>query len=337
MKNRIRPSAARLLRGLCAAALAVHLVLPRAVAQEEGLTEEEASAQYVSNLRRLLEHRVLPDLTRGILEISASRPPALTVDVTSDASPYSIGSDVASDGSLIVRLSVGYLTLHDAALDAVALPSVLDNPQALNRYLMYQLGLARENRRRGTQGGTSRRAKTFAEFIGLNSQVARRIVTERAWRLSRDRIEVESVGWVVAHLLVRADPQIAGTARGASGAGAARLAAASGWFPVPPIATALGIAAIERSSVAPFEEHAVLCDAASLMAAGLSAMSASTQARATEPDATASSRLTDIHAQIVRLRRHGRCAADAVTVMVAPSPSRALPWSAPIQNPPPLM
>ena len=326
-----------MLSGLCAAALAVHLVLPRAVAQEEGLTEEEASAQYVANLRRMLENRVLPDLTRGILEISASRPPALTIDVTSDASPYSIGSEVASDGSLIVRLSVGYMTLHDAALDAVALSSVLDNPQALNRYLMYQLGLAHEKHRRRAQGGTLRHAKTFAEFVRLKPQVAQRIVAERAWRLARDRIEVESMGWVVAHLLVRADPQVAGAARHAPGVGAAHLVAASGWFPVLPVATALGIAAIERSSVAPFEEHAVLCDAASLMNAGLSATGTGTQARAKVRDATAPSRLMDIRAQIVRMRRSGRCAADAVTVMVAPSPSRAMQWPAPTQSPPPLM
>jgi len=53
--------------------------------------------------------------------------------------------------------------------------------------------------------------------------------------------------------LVRADPRLAGMfSRSAArnGSRAARLAAASGCFPVPPVATTLGISEIERSPAA---------------------------------------------------------------------------------------
>lgn len=312
---------ARLLVGLLGAAADF---APRAaVAQDAPLSQAEAAAQYVANLRRLLETRVLPDLQRGILETASSRPPALTLDMTDDPSPYNVESNVTPDGSLSVRLSLGYVTLHDAALDAVALSAVLNNPRDLNRYLLYQLRLAHENHRRRAQGAGAHRAKTFADFIGLEPQITQRIFAQREWRLSRDRVQVDSLGWTVAHLLVRADPKLAGSAPLPRGAGAARLAAASGWFPVPPVATALEMAVIARSPAALFDARAALCDAAGLMDAGISAIRSSSSGR----DAGAQSRIAEIRAQTDRMRRDGQCASGAVTVRMVPTGGRCLEFN----------
>lgn len=314
---------ARLLAGFCGAALAAHFAPRDATAQTARVAEGEAAAQYVTNLRRLLETRVLPDLKRGILEISASRPPALTLDMTDDPSPYNIGSKVAPDGSLTVRLSIGYVTLHDAALDAVALSAVLNKPRDLNRYLFYQLRLAHENHWRRAQGTSAGRASTFAEFIALEPEDTQRILARHAWRLSRDRVQVDSLGWTVAHLLVQADPRLAGTAPLPSGGGAARLAAAAGWFPVPPFSTALGLAAIERSPLVPLDERAALCRAADLMDAGISTLYARPSGRTDGRDANERSRAANIRAQIARMRRDGRCASGAITAFVAPAAGHA--------------
>lgn len=297
-RPRTRNRMARLIAGLCAAALAANFAARDAAAQAAQVAEGDAAAQYVANLRRLLETRVLPDLKRGILQISSSRPPALTLDMTDDPSPYNVESRVAPDGSLNVRLSLGYVTLHDAALDAVALSAVLNNPRDLNRYLLYQLRLAHENHRRRAQGVSAHHARTFAELIGVEPEVTQRIFAQREWRLSRDRVQVDSLGWAVAHLLVRADPKLAGTVPLPRGAGAAHLAAASGWFPVPPVSTALGIATIERSPATPFDERAVLCDAADLMDAGISATRTVPTGRTDERNANLHDRVTKIRAQI---------------------------------------
>ena len=295
------------LAGLLTVTVAADLRSFEAMAQDLSPTEPESAAQYVTGVRRLLETRILPNLQRGIVEISSSRPPALTLEMTDNPSPYNIRSEVKPDGSLIVQLSIGYIALHDAALDAVALSKVLNNPRDLNRYLLYQLRLARENHRRRAQGMSAHRASSFAEFIRLKPQVAQRIFAQREWRLARDRVQADSVGWVVAHLLVRTDPKLAGVAPlpAGAGAGAARLAAASGWFPVPPVATALGIAAVERSPATSFDEQVAICDAADLMEEGISVLSSG--------DASAQTPIAEIRAQVARMRREGRCTSDAIT------------------------
>lgn len=236
-----------------------------------------------------------------------------------DASAYSIDSHVAPDGSLTVRLSIGYVTLHDAALDAVALSAALNRPQDLDRYLQYQLRLARENHRRRMQRASAQHAMTFPEFIRLDARVAQQIYAQRAWRRSRDHVQVDSLGWTVAHLLVRADPKLAGTAPLPVGAGEARLAAAAGWFPVPPFATALGMAAIERPPAVPLDERAAICSAADLMEAGISILNTRPEGR----DGNEHNRIADIRAQIARMRRHGRCVSGAVTAFVAPTAGHA--------------
>src|SRR5687767_4272034 len=76
----------------------------------------------------------------------------LTIEVTEDPSPYDIGARIDADGALIARLSIGYLTMHDAALDAVTLSDALQRPRELRPYLMYQLQLAHDNQQRRARG-----------------------------------------------------------------------------------------------------------------------------------------------------------------------------------------
>lgn len=279
---------------------------------------QDAAAQYVANVRRLLERQVILALRVGIVKIAIVRPPSLTIDVTEDPSPYRIGARVNPDGSLTVRLSIGYLTLHDAALDAVAMSALLRRPQELRGYLNYQLRLARLNHLRRAKAERTERAMTFADFIGLSETDTRAIFARREWRALREGIEAESLGWTVAHLLVRAEPRLAGftsVEAARSGAGAGRLAAASGWFPAPPFATALGVAAIERPVSASFDERVLLCHAARLMEAGLSSV------RGSEHAAGWQKRRDEVRAQIARMRRDGRCDAGVTVAHAAPGKS----------------
>lgn len=285
-----------------------------AQADVEQRATEDAATQYVANVRRLMERQVLPALRVGIVKIAIVRPPLLTIEVTEDPSPYRIGARINPDGSLTVRLSIGYLTLHDAALDAVAMSALLQRPQELRRYLTYQLRLARLNHLRRAQAERPERAMTFADFIGLDEREARAIFARPQWRALRESIEADSLGWTVAHLLVRADPRLAGNSSAAaarSGAGAADLAAASGWFPVPPFATALGVAAIERPVSAPFDEQALLCRAARLMETGLLSVHGS------EHEADWQKRGDEVRSQIARMRRDGRCSVGATVADAA--------------------
>lgn len=308
---------AGLLSGLLGSSMAADVAPRDPVAKDAQPTEEEAAAQYVANLKRLLETSVVPNIKRGILNTAASRPHALTVEVTNDPSPYNVGAKVDLDGSLTVRLSLGYLTMHDAALDAVALSGVLQRPRELRRYLIYQLHLAHENYWRRTRGARAEHAMTFAEFVGLDLKVTQAIYAQPQWLTSRNRVQADSLGWTVAYLLVRADSKLAGMSPGQTardGAGAARLAIASDWFPVPPVATALGIAAIEHSAAAAFDERALLCRAAGLMEAGVAGMRANTQWRSqVQQDANLQRRVGEIWSQIATMQRDGGCASgDAV-------------------------
>lgn len=294
---------------------------PHDVSATADLPEEQAAAQrYVDHLRVFLETRIIPGIRRGILSTATSRPPALTVEVTDDPSPYNLGTKVDPNGSLNVRLSIGYVTMHDAALDAVALSGVLQRPQALRRYIMYQLQLARENHGLRVRGARPRHAMTFAEFVGLDPGIARAIFAQPEWQRSRDRVQADSLGWAVAYLLVQADPRLAGssslqTAR--DGVGVARLAAASGWFPVPPVASALGIAAIERSTAAAFDERALLCRAARLMQSGVAVLHTDTPWRSQlKRDVSVQNRVAEIRAQIASMRRDGSCAAGSADRVV---------------------
>lgn len=285
---------------------------PSDLAATADVTEEQAAAsRYVAQLRTLLATWIVPGLQRGILLVAASRPPALTVEITDDPSPYNIGAEVNADGAFTVRLSLGYMTMHDAALDAVALSAVLGETRSFRRYLNYQLQVARENYWHRTVGATPRHAMTFAEFVGLDRHLAEAIYARRDWRESRDRVEVESLGWVIAYLLVRADARLGGAPPlpiAQTGTAAARLAAASGWFPVPPFATAIHLAEITRGPADALDERAVTCRAMLLMENGVAGLHADANWRERfGRDAVLQRRVAEIRSQIATLLHDGDC------------------------------
>jgi hypothetical protein len=273
--------------------------------------EQAAAEQYVANLHALLEERVVRALRRAIVETAASRPSSLSVEVTEDPSPYNVGAKLDADGSLKVRLTLGYTTMHDAALDAVMLSAPLHQSQALRPYLVYQLLTARENYARRARGEPARRAKTFAEFAGLDRDVIRPVYARREWRAERDRVEVESLGWIVAYLLARADPKLGGSLSfptSPPGRAAARLAAASDWFPVPPFATAFQWADVVRSPVRAWDGGALLCRAALFMESGVAAFKVDGRWQARlQQDESLQSRLAKIRSDIIEMRRDARC------------------------------
>lgn len=282
------------------------------------MSEEQAAAKrYVARVTSLLATRIVPGLRRGILRVAASRPSALTVEVIDDPSPYRVGVKLDAAGSLTVRLSLGYLTMHDAALDAVALSAVMRGPRDLCGYLLYQLQVARENYRRRAQREAPRHAMTFAEFAGLDPMMAQAIYAQDNWRASRERVEVESLGWAIAYLLVRADAKLGRTPQSPitqDGAAATRLAAASGWFPVPPFATALHLAEITQAPTDAWDERALLCRAIRLTDSGVASLRAdATWAQRLEQDAVLKSRVADIRSQIATMRHDRGCVPAEVT------------------------
>lgn len=297
--------------GLSGSSMAADTADRGGVAEGAQTSEQDAAESYLARLRQTLEMHVIPRLKHGIVDIATSKPSTLTVRVTNSASPYGVGATIERDGSLIVQLSIGYATMHDAALDAVELSAVLSRPRDLHRYLLYQLQLAHENHMRRGRGLRTQHAMNFAAFIGLDPKITQRIFAHPDWRKSREYVQAESLGWVLSYLLVRADPTLAGLSPGTArdGEGAARLAATSGWFPVPPVATALGIAAIERPRSASFDERAVLCRAGRLMEAGVAILE-----RDAQPTAALHEQLAEIRAQIANMQRDGGCAPqDIVT------------------------
>lgn len=297
--------------GLSGSSMAADITASSGIIEVAQASEEDAAEAYLARLRQTLEMHIVPRLKQGIVDIAASRPSALTVGVTNGASPYSVGANIEHDGSLTVQLSIGYTTMHDAALDAVALSAVLGRPRDLHRYLLYQLQLAHENHTRRGRGVRAQRAMSFAAFIGLDPKITQRIFAQPDWRKSRERVQAESLGWVLSFLLVRADPKLAGLSSGTArdGEGAARLAAASGWFPVPPVATALGIAAIERPRAPSFDERVVLCRAGRLMEAGVAALERDAQPK---QDAASRRRMAEIRAPISTMQRDGGCAPQGI-------------------------
>ena len=278
--------------------------------------EQEAAERYVAQIKMLLATRIVPGLQRGILRVATSRPPALTVEITDDPSPYNIGAKVDANGALIVRLSLGYVTMHDAALDAVALSSVLREPINFRRYLNYQLKVARENYWHRAVGATPRHAMTFAEFVGLDQLAIQAIYARRDLRESRNLVESESLSWAIAYLLVRADSRLGGASPlpiDQTGMAAARIVAASGGFPVPPFATAMHLAEITRGPAGALDERAVLCRAALLMENGVVGLHTDTDWRERlGRDAFLQDRVAEIRAQIAAIRHDGGCVSPEV-------------------------
>ncbi len=283
--------------------------------------ERAAAARYISNLKTVVANRIVPGLQRAILSRAVIRPRTLTVEVTDDPSPYSVGAHVGSDQSLTVRLSLGYLTMHDAALDAAGVAAALNRPRELREYLAYQLRIAQDNSARRARHEPTERAMPFAEFAGLDPKTIQALFAQRDWRARRDRVQIDSLGWVVAYFLIRVEPRLAGMPQSAGirdGEGAARLAAASGWFPVPPFATAFELSAIDRWTTTSPNERALLCRAAYLMEAGLAVTHANTQWRSRlKQEASLQSELAEIQEQIRQMRRDGSCASTLVTASSA--------------------
>ena len=281
------------------------------------VSEQQAAAdRYVAQLRALLATWIVPGLRRGILRTAGSRPPALTVEVTDDPAPYSVGVKIDADGSLTVRLSLGYMTMHDAALDAVALSAVMRRPRGLREYLFYQLQVARENYRRRAGDEVPRHAMVFAEYVSLDPDEMQPMYARRDWRGSRARVEVESLGWAIAYLLIRADARLGGTpplSLPQDGRAAANLAASSGWFPVPPFATALQLAEITRGPAAAWDERALLCRTALLIEDGVAGLHAdATWHERIGQDAVLQGRVAEISSQIAALRHDGACVSAVV-------------------------
>lgn len=286
------------------------------------ITEEHvAAARYISNLKTVVATRIVPGLQRGIASTAASRPRTLTIEVTDDPSPFSVGARSNPDGSLSVRVSLGYMTMHDAALDAAGVAAALNRQQELRKYFTYQLRIALDNSARRARLEPTERAMTFAEFAGLDSTMIRALFAHPDWRRRRDRVEIDSLGWVVAYFLVKADPRLAGISQSAAvrdGAGAARLAMSSGWFPVPPYPTAFGVSAIEQPAGSPPNAGTLLCRVARLMEAGLVVAYSNAQwGSPLEQEASLESNLAEIREQIDRMRRDGHCATSPVTASSA--------------------
>lgn len=280
-----------------------------ALGQDSQVTAEEAGRRYLSNKQQLFEAKLVPSLERGMLSISTARPPTLSVWVTEDLSPYHISAKFGANGALIVRLSLGYLTMHDAALDAVAIAGPSKNSKALRSYLRYQLELARSNDRRTAANEPRDRAKSFAEFARLEPKSVQALFDQPQWRAERDRAEMDSLGWTIAFLLVGLDSRNAGVpAAVPQSTAAARLAAASGFFPAPPFATAFQMADIIRPRGEKPDERVQVCRAADFMAAGGSAVAAS---REWQERLSQNAKLRDqvirLDSEVKRMRRDGRC------------------------------
>jgi hypothetical protein len=259
----------------------------------------------------LLARQIVPALRRGILKAATSRPPSLVIEVMDDPSPYDIGAKRAADGALTVRLSVGYLTLHDAALDAVTMAGALNRPRDLQRYLLYQLAWAHASYRSGVPAESVSLPLSFDRFIGLDKQALEALFGQRGLRDARVQIEIESLGWTIAYLLTQADPQLVGRSESgidAGGRGAARLATSSGWFPVPPFATAFGVAALNQSAEDDWNLRASLCRAARLIEDGVDMMRVDSLWRARSmQNLELRRRVSEIEAQIDAMRRDGGC------------------------------
>lgn len=279
-------------------------------ASGEATDKEEAAQRFVAHLDAVIAGSIVPGIRRGILAKSTTRPPALRVEVTEDPSPYHMSARADPDGTLRVRLSLGYVTMHDAALDAVALSASLHRPAQRMSYLSYQLALARENEQRQASGNHRYRAMSFAQFAHLDDKSKEALFSQESFQRERAQIEVNSLGCVVAYLLARLDPRLAGESPSAlarDGRAAAALAAASGWFPVPPIATALGLAEVVP---APSQnaEQSQICRAAGLREEGVQVLKFTQPwSSRLERDPALQHQVVAIESDIATMRHDGDC------------------------------
>ena len=279
-------------------------------AASDAADEGEAARRFVAHLDAVIAGSIVPGVRRGILAKSTARPPALRVEVTEDPSPYHVGASADPDGTLRVHLSLGYVTMHDAALDAVALSASFHRPAQLMSYLFYQLALARENERRQASGNSRYRAMSFAQFAHLDDKATAALFSQDSFKRERAQIEVSSLGWVVAYLLARLDPRLAGESPSVlvgDGHAASVLAASSGWFPVPPLATALGLAEVVPAA-SQSAAGSQICRAAALMEEGVQVLKSSQPwSTRMERDSALQHEVVVIESDILSMRRDGDC------------------------------
>lgn len=173
------------------------------------------------------------------------------------------------------------MATHDAALDAAGLATRIHRAPLLLPYLQYQIVTARENMRRRSAGEKMRPTATFPLFSKANLAQAQGIANNNAWLRERAIAQRESLGWVSAYLLTSAVPEIAGHDKHGArlspvqwhARSAARVAAASGWFWVPPLATAIGLVEFGPDRLRPRNSNELFCRAADLLASSIDAIS----------------------------------------------------------------
>lgn len=263
---------------------------------------------YGRRLEQFLSSNVLPKLSKAVVASAETRPRGLRIELAYDASPYRSTASV-KDGELLVTLSLGYMLVHDAALDGAGISAVLKQPEIFERYLGYLISASRDRERRRPSDDGARRLATYAEFASLPPAVVSATFSDPQWHAQRRAAQEASLGWVIAHLLVSADPSLV-PGHEDPGTAAARLTAAAGWFPVPPLATALGWAEYRGGALRSGEKPDLWCSAEALMNQGLRTARATSSWRPDDAP-TAESRLAAVESQIARIRQRHRCGSAA--------------------------
>ena len=269
----------------------------------------DAARDYLANAQRVLESQVVPKVKQGILALATTRPPSLGVFITEDPSPYHLAVTSDKGGAIVVKISLGYLAMHDAALDAIALSSTLNRSQELRKYLRYQLAIARENEALTKQGRARLRAKTFAEFLNLTQSVLQSIYSQPQWQRERQVVGADSLGWVVSYLLARHDRRLSGDSVAIpASASAATLAGTAGFFPAPPFSTAYQLEEVTNPGQQSPPDRRLLCRAADFVDAGVLVLTSEQwQHRAAENEALRI-RIQKLRDDVARMRRDARCA-----------------------------
>lgn len=299
------PIVALLAGSLCIAS-SVNAVAAQVPSQQDERSKAPALDvnKYGKQLEQFLSSEIVPKLSRAIVASAKTRPRSMQVQLVYDASPYR-SKAVVRDRQLLVTLTLGYVLAHDAALDGAGLSAMFNQPDVLERYLSYQISAARENERRRTSNGARERTATYAEFASLPPGVVRSTFSDTQWHAQRRAAQEASLGWVIAYLLVSADPSLAAP-HDDPAVGAARLAAAAGWFPVPPLATALGWAEYSTGAPQTGDAREVWCRAVTPMDQGVeTARTTSSSQGTSEPQAER--QIAFVELQIAKIKQRNRC------------------------------
>lgn len=310
--RRVQSSARRL---IALAALLVTTLFDAHGAEQSAPVDSEAQAanaarDFVVNAQRVLESQVMPKMKEGIVQLTTTHPSSLGIFITEDPSPYHLAVTADKRGAINVQISLGYLAMHDAALDAIALSSALNRRQELRKYLRYQLAMARKNEALTKQGSARLRVKTFAEFLSLKQSVVQAVYSQPQWQKERQVVGADSLGWVVSYLLVRHDRRLSGDSVAIpASASAAKLAGVSGFFPAPPFSTAYQLEDITNPGQQDPPDRRLLCRAADFVDAGVLVLRSEQewQLRAAESEALRT-RIQKLRDDVARMRRDARCA-----------------------------